>query len=100
MLEVTSTQAEVEVQPVVNVVAVFRLSVLLNVCPLLSRKVIVQRLLPAATRLLNKNAPPVPPEIRPVAVPVPPLLIKAFLVVMPAQGPPTAQMPEPQSSPP
>src|SRR5207237_10780241 len=100
MLEVASTQVEDNVQPVVTVVGLLRASVFVNVCPLLSRRVIVQRLLPAATRLLSKKAPPVPAEMRPVAVPVPPLLMKAFLLVMPAHGPPTAQMLEPQSIPP
>src|SRR2546428_11409346 len=60
----------------------------------------VQRLLPVATRLFSRNAPPVPALIRPVAVPVPPALRNAFLLLMPAHAPPTAHTEEPQSRPP
>jgi hypothetical protein len=77
-LEVTSTQLDGNVQPVVKVAATFLLIVLLKVWPLLSLSVIVHRLLAEATRVLSRNAPPVPPEMRPVAGLLLPLLMKGF----------------------
>src|SRR5207249_4543215 len=86
--------------PVVTVAGALRLRVRVTVLPLLSRSVMVQRLLPVAARLFRRNAPPVPALIRPVAVPVPPALRNAFLLLMPAHAPPTDHTEEPQSSPP